>query len=440
MLNVAQPLCLFATRRALSRGVDFPMPMDCPDIPFSGSRPAPATAEQWARFSRWAIGLGSVAAKTADCEPAVLWLGAQARLSAKSQQAAKAAREAGERMDAATRQALVEHVCLALCEWKGERTRLVKSRSTPPSTDRDRGMAARAALCAMADWGWPVAGAQLPEAVRGRSYWEPDASLIAHCARAEERAAFGRLVGQAAGLDTMGLLSLALGKGWSKEALPLIERGVAEGLDFGPHGLPMTLLRALSDWSVGQPENEKALEALAAAGAPLGPDLYVCAIAPAKKGLLGALPFLAKNGADPNQLISNGQLPLSWALDRSSREACEGLLAIGANPTAREADGSTPLDRARNMQDHQVGFDDVWALFEGFEGRRQAQQEREAIDRELGRAREALGEASEALLDAGLLFGKDGQPLSRDGLIDLARKLAERPGVGARASARKSRL
>lgn len=69
-------------------------------------------------------------------------------------------------------------------------------------------------------------------------------------------------------------------------------------------------------------------------------------------------------GANPKARDKNGSTPLHWAAELGTAETVNALLDAGANPKARNEYGSTPFDLAKH-NDKLADTDTYWRLNDG---------------------------------------------------------------------------
>ena len=61
--------------------------------------------------------------------------------------------------------------------------------------------------------------------------------------------------------------------------------------------------------------------------------------------------FLGSRGADVNAVNDDQMTPLHWAAWKGQASVCTTLLALGADPAAKDEDGDTALDCARDANE-----------------------------------------------------------------------------------------
>eukprot|EP01046_Picozoa_sp_COSAG06_P035828 COSAG06_NODE_3891_length_4800_cov_100.142948_1_plen_131_part_00 len=96
------------------------------------------------------------------------------------------------------------------------------------------------------------------------------------------------------------------------------------------------------------------VEAAVDAGAPMewaNPDYVGCRAvhAASQNGHKDVVAFLGSRGADVNAVDNSQETPLHWAAYWGRASVCTTLLALGADPAAKNNSGDTALDDARRQ-------------------------------------------------------------------------------------------
>jgi hypothetical protein len=393
-----------------------------PDASKLAIDPQAPLPDQWAAFNAWITRVDAAALAPASAPTAapLRWLATQAKLAAKDSRAEQAGRAAGAAMDEKARQAATLACCAAIAWWKHPSDAYGSANNKTKL--KERGLDGRLALQALLEWGWAKESDELGASIG----WRHNATTrLDDFAVAEgERAAFA-LMARKKGSTTLRLMRQALRRCWLEEARELLSRGRQEGVDFTEPNLPADSISAAMvfvaigtpDWEKKGEDSELMLRELREAGAPLPAGAMWAHAIEAEGGCVPALRAFGRLGLDPNAPNHNGESPLAQCVERGWADGCEALLALGANPFARDASGLSATERAkahRNATRGRTGSERLWAMFEKAD---QARQESETLGAALREQREALGAACEKLMRAGLLKGPSGEPLTRESLL-----------------------